>query len=387
MSFTETTTTSWFARLKNALVMIVVGIALVFGCIWLLAWNEGRSVTTYRALVEGAGLVVSVDSASVDPANEGRLVHVAGSIQPDGVPADEELVVSAEGAFAVRRIVEMYQWVQQEKSETQKQLGGSEETVTTYSYAKEWRSDAVDSGSFRQSGHDNPDMPIEGAFFTVDSASLGAFRVDGESAAALGRSAAIKLTSDDAVQMGVIIDVDASASIQNGWAIFSENPQKPTIGDLRVRLERVDLGEASFVGAQRGDGLVGYRASNGRTLFLSDAGIVDAARMFDAAQSENTLITWLVRAGGLVGIFVGFAMMLSILGVIADVVPFVGSIVRFGTGAVALVLTVLIGPLVIAIAWIAYRPLVATGILVAGVLLAAGIVFLRRSRRATPAMA
>lgn len=387
MSFTETTTTSWFARLKNALVMILVGIVLVSGCIWLLAWNEGRSVTTSRALVEGAELVVSLDSASVDPTNEGRLVHVAGAIQPDGVPADEELVVSAEGAFAVRRIVELYQWVQQEKSETQKQLGGSEETVTTYTYAKEWRSDAVDSGSFRQPGHDNPDMPIEGAFFAVDSASLGAFRVDGNAAAALGRSTAIKLTSDDAVQMGAIMDVDASASIQNGWVTFSEDPRKPAVGDLRIRLERVDLGEASFVGAQRGDELVGYRASNGRTLFLSETGIVDAARMFDAAQSENTLITWLVRAAGLVGIFVGFAMMLSILGVIADVVPFIGSIVRFGTGALALILTLLIGPLVIAIAWIAYRPLVATGVLVAGGLLAAGIVYLRRGRRAAPATA
>ena len=108
--------------------------------------------------------------------------------------------------------------------------------------------------------------------------------------------------------------------------------------------------------------------------------------MFDAAQSENTLITWLIRIGGLVGIFVGFAMMLSILGVIADVVPFIGSIVRFGTGAVALVLTMLIGPLVIAIAWVAYRPLVAIGVLAAGVLLAAGIVYLRRGRQAVPAV-
>ncbi|HVK91865.1 MAG TPA: TMEM43 family protein, partial [Mycoplana sp.] len=180
MSLTETTTTSWFARLKSALVMILVGIVLVCGCIWLLAWNEGRSVATYRALVEGAGLVASVESTSVDPANEGRLVHISGAIRPDGFPADDELDISADGAFALRRAVEMYQWVQQEKSETQKQLGGSEETVTTYSYVKEWRSDAVDSGDFRQPGHDNPEMPIEAAFFTVDSAILGAFRIDGD---------------------------------------------------------------------------------------------------------------------------------------------------------------------------------------------------------------
>jgi hypothetical protein len=387
MSLTEKTTTSWFARLKSALVMILVGIVLVCGCIWLLAWNEGRSVATYRALVEGAGLVASVESTSVDPANEGRLVHISGAIRPDGVPADDELDMSADGAFALRRAVEMYQWVQQEKSETQKQLGGSEETVTTYSYVKEWRSDAVDSGDFRQPGHDNPEMPIEAAFFTVDSAILGAFRIDGDTVAALGSSKAMALTPDDAAQLGEIIGLDGSAAVLNGWATFSDDAKLPAIGDLRFRFERVDLDAASFVGAKRGSELVGYRASNGRTLFLSEAGIVDAARMFDAAQSENTLITWLIRIGGLVGIFVGFAMMLSILGVIADVVPFIGAIVRFGTGAVALVLTMLIGPLVIAIAWVAYRPLVAIGVLAAGVLLAAGIGYLRRGKQAVPATA
>lgn len=69
MSFTETTTTSWFSRLKGALIKIVVGFILLIACIWLLFWNEGRSVKTYRALVEGAGLVVSVDNGSVDPAS------------------------------------------------------------------------------------------------------------------------------------------------------------------------------------------------------------------------------------------------------------------------------------------------------------------------------
>ena len=50
MSFTETTTTSWFSRLKSGLAGLVIGPLLVLGMIWLLSWNEGRSVQTYRAL-------------------------------------------------------------------------------------------------------------------------------------------------------------------------------------------------------------------------------------------------------------------------------------------------------------------------------------------------
>ncbi|MCO5152715.1 MULTISPECIES: TMEM43 family protein [unclassified Shinella] len=387
MSFTETTTTSWFSRLKGALIKIVVGFILLIACIWLLFWNEGRSVKTYRALVEGAGLVISVDNGSVDPANDGKLVHISGPVKPVGVPEDDVLGISADGAAGLERIVEMYQWVETSKSETRKQLGGSEETVTTYSYHKEWKRNEVSSGSFRQSGHDNPQKPIDDASFPVESATIGAFSVDGRAVARLGDERPVPLTALDVNRMGEAVALGKPVSTIAGQAVFSFNPEDPQVGDIRIRFERSDIAEASFVGAQRGSGLTPYKTTNGRDLFLSDAGLVDATTMFDAAQSENTIITWLVRVGGLVGIFIGFAFILSILGVIADVVPFVGSIVRFGTTAIALVLTLLIGPAVIAIAWIAYRPLIAIAVLAAGVALAAGILYLRRGKAAATAPA
>ena len=387
MSYTETTTTSWFARLKGALIKIVVGLILLLACLWLLFWNEGRSVKTYRALVEGAGLVVSIDDGSVDPANDGRLVHIAGPVTPVGVPEDGVLGISAEGAAGLERIVEMYQWVETSKSETRKQLGGGEETVTTYSYSKEWKRNAVNSGGFRQSGHDNPPKPIDDASFPVRSATIGAFSIDRRAVARLGKERPVPLTAIEANRMGEALTLGKPVSTIAGQAVFSFDPQHPQVGDIRIRFERSDIAEASFIGAQRGGGLTPYRTTNGRDLFLSDAGLVDAAAMFDAAQSENTLITWLVRAGGLLGIFIGFAFILSILGVIADVIPLVGSIVRFGTTAIALVFTLLIGPAVIAIAWIAYRPLIAVAILAIGIALAAGILYLRRGKATVPAPA
>nr|WP_298103856.1 TMEM43 family protein [uncultured Shinella sp.] len=382
MSFTETTTTSWFSRLKGALIKIVVGFILLIACIWLLFWNEGRSVKTYRSLVEGAGLVVSVDNGSVDPANEGKLVHISGPVKPVGVPEDNQLGISAEGAVGLDRVVEMYQWVEESKSETRKQLGGSEETVTTYSYRKEWNHREISSGSFRQSGHDNPQKPIDDASFPVDSANIGAFSVDGRTAANLGDDRPIPLTALDATRVGEAATLGKPVSALGGQAVFSFDPQNPQIGDIRISFKRSDLSEASFVGAQRGTGLTPYKTTNGRELILSEAGIHDAAAMFETAQSENTIITWVVRIGGLVGIFIGFAFIFSILGVIGDVVPFIGSIVNFGTSIIALILTLLIGPTVIAIAWIAYRPIIAIAVLVIGVALAAGILYLRKGKAA-----
>ena len=385
MSFTETTSRSWFSRLKGALARIVIGLLLVIGCIWLLAWNEGRSVTTYRALAEGAGLVAAVDSRTVDPANEGRLVHVAGTVKPVGVPADRLFGITAEGAVGVERIVEMYQWVEDKRSGTHTKLGGGEETVTTYSYSKEWRRDEVNSRSFRRPGHDNPQKPVDDARIAVPSATIGAFSVDGEAAANLGGESPIALTQPDADRLRTALGSDKPVTVEGGQAVFSFNRDNPAIGDIRIRFERSDLVEASFVGAQRGNALVGYRTTNGRTLFLGDIGIVPAAAMFDAAQSENTIITWLVRLGGLVGLFAGFAAILSIFGVIGDIVPFVGSIVRLGTTAIALVLTLLVGPVIIALAWIAYRPVLAVTIIAIAVAVIGAIVYTRRNRIAVAA--
>ncbi|MDQ0318412.1 putative membrane protein (Fun14 family) [Pararhizobium capsulatum DSM 1112] len=388
MSITETTTTSWFSRLKNGLLGLLVGPLLVFGMIWLLSWNEGRSVNTYNSLVEGAGVVVSIDSGAVDAANEGKLVYISGPVTPQGVPEDQTFGVQAQGAAGLNRTVEMYQWVEDSKSETKKTLGGGEETVTTYSYRKEWQSRSIDSSDFRDSGaHQNPSMPFESERFWVSSATLGAFTVDGKAVADLGADKPLAVTPAVLESVSAAVGSDMPVK-QNGTTIYvSQNRQAPAVGDLRISFSREDIATASFVGAQRGDAVTDdFKTSNDRTVFLTAAGNVAAPEMFEAAQSENTLITWLIRFGGLLGMFIGFAMMLSILGIIADVIPFVGSIVGFGTSVIALVLTLLLGPLVIALAWIAYRPLIAIAVLALGVALAAGLIYLRRKQAPAPSL-
>ena len=150
------------------------------------------------------------------------------------------------------------------------------------------------------------------------------------------------------------------------------------MGDLRIRFERTDLAEASFVGRQQGDTLAAYTASNGRKIFLSAAGRKEAAAMFEQAQTENTIITWVIRVAGLIGIFIGFQLFFGLFGVIGDVIPFVGSLVRGGTAIIALVLTLIIGPITIAVGWFAYRPLLALSIIGGGLAIAALVIFLKR---------
>jgi hypothetical protein len=72
---------------------------------------------------------------------------------------------------------------------------------------------------------------------------------------------------------------------------------------------------------------------------------------------------------------------MSPLGVIADFIPFLGSIVRMGTGIIAFFMAIVVGTITIAIAWFYYRPLLAVGILAVGAVIAGVIVYIGRSRR------
>lgn len=138
---TETTSRGWFSRIASSFGGMLFGFVLLLAMVALLFWNEGRAVQTARSLAEGAGAVIAVASDAVDPANEGRIVHVAGEVRSSEMVRDPEFGVQAAGVRLVRH-AEMFQWIEKQKSETRTKFGGGEETVTTYSYSRGWSDEA-----------------------------------------------------------------------------------------------------------------------------------------------------------------------------------------------------------------------------------------------------
>ncbi|WP_378949079.1 TMEM43 family protein [Mesorhizobium sp. ANAO-SY3R2] len=367
--FQEVTSVSWFGRIKRAVGGVLVGLILVVAMVVVLFWNEGRAVTTSRSLAEGASIVASVSADSVDPANDGKLVHVSGPVKASEGLVDEDFAIAAEGVRLVRE-VEMYQWVEHSKSETQTKLGGSEETVTTYSYAKEWQDRAIDSSEFKQpANHENPSMEIEGTSFQIAEGSLGAFTLDEEVLNLIGNSQKLAVKPNQIAAIEAAFAGSERVSVADGRIFLGANASSPAIGDYRIGYSLVPLGDISIVGEQSGSGFTAYQTVAGDQLLMVDSGKVSAADMFAEAVRGNTILTWLLRAGCLLLLALGFGLLLGPLGVLADVIPFLGSIVRMGTGLVAFVLALLVGTVTIAFAWFWYRPLLAIGILVAGLAL------------------
>ncbi|MBV9239088.1 MAG: TMEM43 family protein [Xanthobacteraceae bacterium] len=380
-TFSQVTSTSWIARLGRSILGVLIGIVLIIGAIVLLFWDEGRAVTTARSLAEGNHAVVEAGSASIDPSNDGKLVYVSGELDARAPLTDQEFGVPA-NALRLLRKVEMYEWKEESKTETRNKLGGGEEEVKTYTYHRVWSDRYEDSNRFKQpDGHQNPPMRYHGHVVVAHDASLGAFHPGEQVLRLLPADERFPLAPGLTARLSA--RVGSPVTVVDGDIYFAADPGNPSVGDLRVSYSIAPNGPASLIGRQTGSDLTAYQTKAGDQLLMAVAGVKSAAEMFKAAEDENRVLTWVLRLVGAAVMFFGFVLILSPLVVVADVVPFVGSILEAGAALVALVLTIALGSAIIALAWLWYRPLLAIGALVIGFAVAFGLHKLAARKAAT----
>ncbi|WP_417250627.1 TMEM43 family protein [Celeribacter sp.] len=362
--FTETTRVGFFARLKNAFKGIGIGIGFICIAVYFLFWNEGNSVRAARALTEGAGQVVSVESSAIDPENEGRLVHINGPLTLAEPLSDEALgVVAPAQAVRLERVVEQFAWIESKKTETDTKLGGAQEKTTQYTYRMAW-TDAPASGADFQfpDGHLNPPMPIKSEVIRQSEGAIGAFTVD-DKISDLGSATAMLLNVAHAEGMTAALSLEQPANLVAGQVVIGADVAAPVLGDIRVSYKASEIDTASVVGVQSGSELVPYTAENGREIYLVERGLKAADEMFEAAQSANTFKTWMLRIGLMIMLFLGFKALFSLIDVISSILPFLGWISASVTSLVSLALTFVVGGATIALAWFYFRPLVSLAIL------------------------
>jgi hypothetical protein len=373
--FTTVTNQGFISRLMGSIVGFFVGPILVIGAVVLLSWNEGRAVHALNELSDASRSPVEADATAVSPANEGKLVHVVGPATASAGIDDPDVGAKFTGQVAVVRKAEMYEWKETSHSTTHDKLGGGTETVTTYTYDKVWADQAIDSSQFKQpEGHTNPAMPITGATLAASDAKLGGFTLD------VGTVKLLALASP------------LSPDAPSGWtasagALYKGQPGAPAIGDERLSYTGLANGSTiSVLAAQSHGGFGPYVTKNGYQVEMARLGNQAAAAMLAEQKKTEGAITWVLRGFGFVAMFLGFAMFFGPLSTFMAVVPLLGSIARGAAGLAAFVLAIPLTLVVIAIAWIAFRPLLGIGLLVAAAALLYGLGRLHRSRHPAPAI-
>ena len=393
MAVTRTETIGWGSRLGDSLKGVLVGLALFIAGFPVLFWNEGNTVKTRKALEEGEGACISLESpATIDAEMNGKLVHLNGTADTQEVLEDAQFGVK-ERAIKLIRTVEMYQWQEESHTTEKKKMGGSVERTTTYTYHKVWSEQVINSSSFEEEGHDNPgSMEFSSDETYASLVTFGAFRLSPNQ---------IKLIGDE---QPYVFPADYTCPVErvkvSGGTIYVPNAEtrlnplnnrdatgQPRIGDMRVTFRVIKPHDISVVAKQHGDTFVPYVAKNGKKVSLLSDGTKDAAEMFADAQSANDMICWLVRLAGFLMMLFGVKAVLKPISVTLDVLPILGDIAEVGLGFVAFVVAAPCALITIAIAWLFYRPVMAIILLA----IAGGIVYLfikkRNEKRAATAAA
>ncbi|MCF6360961.1 MAG: TMEM43 family protein [Cyclobacteriaceae bacterium] len=361
--FTEVTSEGWGSRIMNSIKGVLFGIALFLGAFVVLWWNEGRAIKTERGLDEGASLVATIDVDKIEQTNDGKLVHLIGPVETESIFKDEMFNIEL-NALKLNRIVEMYQWVETKEESTKKKVGGGTETTTTYGYVKSWNGSLIDSDNFKvPEEHTNPKNFAYNSYGrATDVATIGVFTLSNSLLYDISNYQPLPVSNVDTLK------VKNSQIMESGIVYIGEgSPTHSKIGDIKLKFKVIKPGQYSIVAKQVDNTFEPFGTSEGTTISMISSGTVSSENMFQAAQNENTIITWILRLVGFFMMFIGLVMIFNPLVVLADVLPFLGSLLGMGLSLMAGVISFMLSFITIAIAWIKFRPVLGIGLLIAGI--------------------
>jgi WD40 repeat protein/uncharacterized membrane protein len=362
---------------------VLLGAVLFFASFLLLFWNEGRAVRSDRGLREGARSVLPVsDPSRVDPANEGKLVHLTGRADTEEVLADATFGVS-EKAIRLARVVEMFQWIEkQEQITTGRTPDFDPETATKYTYRMDWSERLIDSRPFAEEGHTNPPaMRYPGETWTAREVRLGGYVLSPALVSEIG--GAEKRPIGKALLEKVPGELRQQLQVRDDSFYLPQTPHQTDqqIGDLRITYQVIRPAEVSILARQVKDSFEPYTTSNGTPVFRLTMGEQSAAAMFETLAAENTELTWGLRLVGFLLMALGIALCFQPVVAAADLVPFLGNLVGGGVLLFAAGMAFLLTLCTIAVAWMTYRPVVAVPLLGVAAVGAYGLYRLGRTGR------
>lgn len=375
-TFTTVTSTSFFGRIRDALVGFIVGPILLIVAVILIFWNESHSVRVIKSLKEGAANVV--EAQDFDAENDGELVHATGETASKQTLRDPVFGVSSPG-IRLNRNVQVYAWTEKESSSSSTSMSGSKTTKKTYTYEKKWVSSLPKSSHFKQSeGHENPtEIKYKSASFQADKVTLGSYTLDPELVGKISETKSVSLDENS-------IKLPEGAKLSGDKIYIGADPENPAVGDLRITETVVPTGPTSVVAGQGPDSLLAPSDTDaGEKIGLVESGTKSAAEMFANAQSANRVFTWVARLGGFLLLLFGFLLFLGPVSTMSSIVPFFGGIVEAGLFVVSLLAAIVVWTLLVAAAWMVARPLI--GIALFAVAIAAVFLVVRHIRRGAAA--
>ncbi|MBQ1669269.1 MAG: TMEM43 family protein, partial [Prevotella sp.] len=145
---------------------------------------------------------------------------------------------------------------------------------------------------------------------------------------------------------------------------FGRVPGSPEVGDVRVTFEKVVPAKVTVMAVVDGDSFKPFKAKNGKRFQTLVMGKKSGDEIIDAAKESNNMILWALRIIGILMVIGGLKGIFGFIETILKVVPFIAGIFGWGVGLVCTVIGIAWSLIIIAIAWLFYRPLLGISLLV-----------------------
>lgn len=305
---------------------------------------------------------ITVSSESVDPANEGRAVHVTGFARGEETLKDPEFDIEVNG-IVLSRDVQICQCL---RRNTQVDHPGFKGKISKEVHTKVYRTEVFVSGWCSEHPLRTEDKPYEDMRFCSSNVRIGGYKLSDELLQYLkpeddlGESQTLH---DQPVEDGFALfpeyydcqdnkfynirgDREGFATehgkgrrlIGRGNAAWRSRDHVSRVGDVRVKFKVAGPQGLSVIGMQSGDTLVPCELRTGESVGIIMAGNRSSDSMVDAYTYKNTGVFWnhLSVVGGFLLILIGVLFVIMPWRVQVDSVSKIAVIVLLAGGGVGL---------------------------------------------------
>jgi hypothetical protein len=119
----------------------------------------------------------------------------------------------------------------------------------------------------------------------------------------------------------------------------------------------------TIIAKVKGDTFTKFKAKNGKTFQTLVMGVQDSAEIFQSEHDANNTLLWILRIVGIMLVIAGLKGIFGFLETLLKVVPFLAGIMGWGVGVVCTIIGIVWSLIVIALAWLFYRPLIGIALL------------------------
>ena len=144
---------------------------------------------------------------------------------------------------------------------------------------------------------------------------------------------------------------------------FGRVPGSHEVGDVRVTFEKVVPAKVTVFAVVDGDSFKAFKAKNGVRIKKLVMGKKSGDEIIEAEKEFNNMLLWALRILGIMLVIAGLKGIFGFLETILKVVPFIANIFGWGVGVVCTVIGVVWSLIIIALAWLFYRPVIGIALL------------------------